>query len=274
REKFQSVSREVSQELGTMQSRFSSSYDDIRQRAQRTLSDIEGEQVRLKQELERLPEATRASAEHMRQSLQEQLKALEQLSSLSQREAQRADVVPPVTQPMPLPGAGRAISSVSQTLANELARARSAQAALPHSPPQGAPQQPDAGRDGWKLGDLLARASLDDSGHAELNLSGCARALDQTTASAIWSRFRAGQRGVMVRSIYSVDGRGLFDEWQRRYTAEPGFRQSVDRYLHDFQRLLREADQRDPSGRLSQSQIATEQGRAYLFLAHASGQLS
>ena len=270
REKFQSISREVSQEIGSLQSRFTTSYDDLRQRAHRTLSEIESEQTRLKHELERLPEATRASAETMRHSLQEQLKALEQLSSLTRREAQRADVAPPVhNSAIPIPAAGRAISSVTQTLANELAsRGHRPQAALPAAPA-------DAGRgDSWKLGELLARASQDEAAFGDLNLAAYGRALDQTTASAIWSRFRAGQRGVMVRSIYTVEGRGLFDDVQRRYASDQAFRQAADRYQHDFQRAIREAEQRDPSGRMAQGYIVSDQGRAYLFLAHASGHLA
>jgi hypothetical protein len=159
---------------------------------------------------------------------------------------------------------------VTQTLASELAaRGRTSPSVLAAAAGSAEPS-----RDGWKLGDLLARASQDEGGHGELNLAGYARALDQTTASAIWSRYRAGQRGVMVRSIYSVDGRNLFDETQRRYAGDPGFRHAIDRYMQDFIRVQREADQRDPSGRLGQSQIVSDQGRAYLFLAHASGQLA
>ena len=41
-----------------------------------------------------------------------------------------------------------------------------------------------------------------------------------------------------------------------------------------MQRVLRETDQRDPSGRTTLGYIASEQGRCYLFLAHATGKLS
>ena len=273
RQRFQNVSREVSQEIGTLQTRFSSGYDDIRQQARSSLADIESQQARLQDEIARLPDATRASAETMRHSVQEQLRALEHLSALSNREASRADVTAPMTgggRPSTQPPGGRAISSLAQALANELtARGRPQQTSLPGSGPA------DANRDGWKLGDLLARASQDDAaGSAEFDLGTCARALDQTTASAIWSRFRAGQRGVMVRSIYTVEGRGVFDEVQQRYAADPRFRQVIERFLLDFQRLLHEADQRDPTGRTSQGYVVSDQGRAYLFLAHATGQLA
>ena len=272
RKKFESISQQVSQDIGSLNSRLSTSYDDMRDRASRTLAEIDTEQQRLKRELERLPEATRASADQMRVSLQEQLKALEQLSSLSSREMHRAELTAPTPQaanPSATQAPPRAISSVTQTLANELAGRQRPSAGNSLVP---APAAAEQGRDGWKLGELLARASQDDSG--ELNLAGCARALDPTTASAIWSRFRAGQRGVMVRSIYTLEGRSLFDDVQRRYASDAGVRESVNRYLQDFVRILRDADQRDPSGRTSQSHIVSDHGRAYLFLAHASGHLS
>ena len=43
--------------------------------------------------------------------------------------------------------------------------------------------------------------------------------------------------------------------------------------LVDFERLLVEAEQKDPSGRTAQSYIVSDSGRVYLFLAHASGRL-
>lgn len=348
RNRFTHVTREVSDEFGSMSQRFSESSEEMRRNAQRTLAEIESEQMRLKAQLERLPEATRASAESMRSSLQEQLKALEQLSQLSGREATRADISPPLgamptrelaaqpvmpqpaptvapPQPQPQPQP-RSISSVTQRLANELAAARGrgpdiapAPQPQPQAPPQQqqpyvqpqmqpqapvapvtapsagglssyTPQQPQStavttraaapqaasGREGWSLGDLLARASEEEETNRStgINIAAIARSLDATTASAIWSRFRAGQRGVMVRSIYTAEGRAAFDEIQRRYKTEAGFRESVDRYMLDFEQLLRDGDHRDPSGRTSQGYVTSDSGRVYLFLAHASGRLA
>ena len=50
--------------------------------------------------------------------------------------------------------------------------------------------------------------------------------------------------------------------------------QTVNRYLMEFEGLLRQAESRDPSGQLVQGQLVSEMGRAYLLLAHASGRLS
>jgi F0F1-type ATP synthase membrane subunit b/b' len=278
RAKFTDVSREVSEQIGSLSSRFSTTSEEMRQKARNTLSELEEEQSRLREQLERLPEATRASAETMRTSLQEQLRALEQLSSLSSREAARREISPPA--PLPPQSGGRAHASDSRSISvtqnftqelNNRARENQRQAAATN-----VSADADDNREGWSLGDLLARASLDDDGGAPgapLNVQVIARALDATTASAIWSRFRTGQRGIMVRSIYTTDGRTAFDSVQRRYRSEDDFRQTADRYMLDFENLLREADSRDPSGRSAQGYVTSDSGRVYLFLAHASGRL-
>jgi hypothetical protein len=100
-----------------------------------------------------------------------------------------------------------------------------------------------------------------------------ARAIDARTAAGVWQRFRTGEPGVLGRHIYTPDGQSTFDEIAYRYTSESDFRISVDRYINDFERLLGEAEQSDPSGRVVQNYLTSDQGRVYLLLAHASGRL-
>jgi hypothetical protein len=304
RAKYADATREVSQEIGSLSSRFSESSDEIRRRAQRTLAEIEEEQARLRERLQELPEATRSSTEAMRATLQDQLKALDQLSSLTIREARRAEISSPLapSQHRPQPAAaGRSISSLTQSLANEMAaRHRPGElpirsgatyagpnAPVPPAPVRHAATTPnlpataaqiaaaEQGREGWSLGDLLARASQDEetARGGALDVQAIARSLDSTTASAIWSRFRLGQRNFMVRSLYAPEGQVAFDEVQRRFKTDESFRQTVERYMADFEKMLRAADQRDPTGNEAQSCIVQDTGRVYLFLAHASGRL-
>ena len=100
------------------------------------------------------------------------------------------------------------------------------------------------------------------------------RAVDPATASAIWNRIRAGQRNVMVRSIYSPDARGAFDQVASRVKTDPELAQTVSRYLSDFERIIKDADSRDPSGRMAHTHLISDTGRVYLFLAHAAGRIS
>jgi hypothetical protein len=111
------------------------------------------------------------------------------------------------------------------------------------------------------------------SPNGQLRLDEIARAIDHRTAAEVWQRFRAGERGVLGRHIYSLDGQTTFDEISRRYDREGEFRVTVDRYIGDFERLLGDAEQSDPDGRMLQSYLTSENGRVYLLLAHASGRL-
>ena len=357
RGRFSNVSTEVTQQLGSLTSRFDETSEEVRRRAAHAASELETEQRRLREQIEQLPRTTQSSAEAMRRALQDQLKAIEQLTVLTQREAVRRDVAPPVPLPstdipqghapqqMPQPihvepmataqaapvrppersDRARALSSLTSGLAQELAarqapalsemtpRSAPAPAPAPQAPaflpaqmqpsPQSAVAVPPSatasqGRDSWSLGDLLARASVDEE-HGQqatqqqppesqpaalppaaapqgppFNVAQLARALDSATASAIWSKLRGGQRGVMVRSIYSAEGRATFDDVSRRYAGDTNFQATVSRYLTDFERILRDTEQNDPTGRQAQAYANSETGRVYLFLAHASGRLS
>jgi hypothetical protein len=293
------VSSEVSQHLGSLSSQFDATSEEVRQRAARAATDLETEQRRLRDQIEQLPQTTQSSAEAMRRALQDQLKAIEHLSSLSQREVQRHELAPPVplaatdvppqAPPMPRPpeptDRTRALSSLTTGLAQEMAVRQAAQAPVPtatfrpgqmQAAPNGPVASPLSGRESWSLGDLLARASVeeDQGGGPALNVAQLGRALDGATAAAIWSKLRTGQRGIMVRSIYAQEGRETFDEVSRRYAAEPGFQATVNGYLNDFERILRETEQQDATGRAAQAYANSETGRVYLFLAHASGRLS
>ena len=249
RSKVSGVSQEVSQHLGAIANQFNETSEDLKARAARAAADLQIEQERIRAEAERLPVVARESAESMRHALSDQLRALEQLSSLSNRE--RRDVTPP--------GPMAAGAPVSLTAAFAAQRGE-----------QNLPVSIVDNGERWTLGDLLARASREDGA---INIASIARALDPTTASAIWSRFRAGQRGIMVRSIYTNEGRALFDEISARYRTDVDFRRVVDRFLVDFEWLVRDIEQKDPAGRSVHNHLISDSGRVYLFLAHASGRL-
>ena len=258
---FSTVGREMSTQMGTLSSRLTETSEDLRQRTQRATSELIAEQELLRAEADRIPAAARESTDGMRRVLQEQIRALDRLSNLSNREVQRRDVTPPVRGALASPYGSQASGGPAPMAQNR-----------------------------WSLGDLLARASADGmpnqnsqaydegpnsaAGGAPINLEVIASALDPDTAAALWSRYRAGQRGIMVRSLYSAEGRNTFDEVVRRYASEPDFRGTVEKFLADFELLLRESEARDPSGRTAETHLASPSGRTYLFLAHASGRLN
>ena len=139
------------------------------------------------------------------------------------------------------------------------------------------------------MGDLLARASDEKVRNSSesrpsrkqestaagggLKIDVIAKAIDHQTAANVWQRYQSGERGVFNRNLYSNDGQIAFDEIQNRYHADPAVRQTVLRYLSDFEKLLKEAQKRDPAGSLMINYLVSETGRVYLLLAHASGRI-
>lgn len=266
RNRFQNVSGELSREFEMLSNRLSTASEETRMRAAEAAATLAREQARIREEASRLPGSARDTAESMRRTLQDQLRAIEQLTQLSQRANAPREITRP--EPARLPPVSLTSSLIQQE--NTHGRGRGA--------------QQDA-REGWSLGDLLARASHDEeanppapepppsSGPVRLDVGMIARALDAATASSIWNRIRAGQRNVLVRSIYAPEARALFDEIAKRSQTDHDLSQSIFRYLTDFERIIKEADARDPSGRTAHNHLVSDTGRVYLFLAHAVGRI-
>lgn len=374
RDNFSSVSKEMKSQFGSLSSRFDETTNEVRARAKQASQAIEDEQTRLREKLAMIPDNTRESAEAMRRSLQDQLKALDQLSEIANREGRNRDVTTPDTGassasqgavdprrqieppagsygPGPASPASRVekerqLSSLSSSLARELharplrtnsrptnpqaeptdanyqpapmnpgapghhpspnpsapGARQAAPAQQPHGMPPGANQGAAQGGQGenWSLGDLLKRASEDDADDPKENspaearpadvpsapqashphpassmpdISLMVKAIEPSTAKEIWARLRAGQRGILVPSLYPPDARAAFEELRRRYANEVHLREAIGRFLADFEQTVRNAEQKDPSGQLIQSHLVSDMGRAYLFLAHVSGRL-
>ncbi len=202
------------------------------------------------------------------------------------------------------------ITSVTANLAQQLSSAvsieqrRQAPEAMPRAEATGAPAakppQPQPRREQWSLGDLLARASEPETEQmapvtqppppeflrrpvqgqvappqersaSEIRLIDLASAVDDRMAAEVWLRFRRGERDILNRRLYTPQGQTAFDEISTRYGRDPDFQSTVDRYMGDFERLLKEAETRDKDGRLLQNYLTSETGRVYLMLAHASG---
>ena len=296
---FETVITQIGRQLEQMRGTFDNTSRGMREAAQQTASDLDSLRAEMQKRMEALPEHTAQATAAIRKALSEQLKEIEAITAptLPRPTAPAPDpyrpAPPPVrpsgldaAPPLQFDGRGRQmsppddISHIAGGLAQQLSGAS-------YVPPRGpAP----AGGGQWSVGDLLSRASEPaDQGYAgaanfgarpaatqaggQLRLDEIARAIDYRTAADVWQRFRAGDRGVLGRHIYNLDGQTTFDEISRRYGREGDFRMTVDRYIADFERLLGEAEASDPDGRMLQNYLTSESGRVYLLLAHASGRL-
>ena len=145
----------------------------------------------------------------------------------------------------------------------------------------------ERGQAGW-LSDLLARATEVEEAQAALPLAATdgrgneplaaittdiARMIDANATNKAWERYRRGDENAFDRAIYIGRGAQTFDEIRRRYRADADFRATIDRYVQEFERLLSQIQNDDPEDRMLHGYLASDSGKVYTMLAHASGRL-
>ena len=156
--------------------------------------------------------------------------------------------------------------------------------------PPVAPAGSDQGRDGW-LSDLLSRtdgagagapppaprgrpAQNATSGNPlELLSLDIGRLMDRNLAAEMWDRYQRGEGKAFTKRLYTPAGQKAFDEVARKYRSDRNFKQTVDRYIAEFERLLDEVAREDRGPQALRGHLTSETGLVYTLLAHAAGRL-
>src|SRR6202795_1823268 len=155
--------------------------------------------------------------------------------------------------------------------------------------PPVSPASSDRGREGW-LSDLLSRTdaggpsgrevprarpappAAGDNPLASLSLD-IGRLMDRNLAAEMWDRYQRGESKAFSKRLYTPAGQKAFDEVARKYRADRGFKQTVDRYIAEFERLLDEVAREDRGPQALRGHLTSEPGLVYPLLAHAAGRL-
>jgi len=165
----------------------------------------------------------------------------------------------------------------------------------PNQPPpaRGATPSASAAGSGW-LTDLLSRASREetqgsapaasrDTGRYEAEAPrdatdsldtlsvDIARMIDHEAAADLWERQKRGEKGLFSRRIYTLQGQKAFDEIREKYRTDPEFRQTVEHYIHEFERLLDDVSRGDRGAAVVRNYLTSDTGKVYTMLAHAAG---
>ncbi|MGA7483892.1 MAG: hypothetical protein WBW26_18650, partial [Bradyrhizobium sp.] len=158
--------------------------------------------------------------------------------------------------------------------------------------PPVAPAGSDQGRDGW-LSDLLSRTDGAGAGAplppaqrgrpAQQNATSgnpleslsldIGRLMDRNLAAEMWDRYQRGEGKAFSKRLYTPAGQKAFDEVARKYRSDRNFKQTVDRYIAEFERLLDEVAREDRGPQALRAHLTSETGLVYTLLAHAAGRL-
>jgi hypothetical protein len=158
--------------------------------------------------------------------------------------------------------------------------------------PPVAPAASGQGQDGW-LSDLLSRTdggagappppaaprgrgaqAGGTSGNPLESLSlDIGRLMDRNLAAEMWDRYQRGESKAFSKRLYTPAGQKAFDEVARKYRSDRNFKQTVDRYIAEFERLLDEVAREDRGPQALRNHLTSETGLVYTLLAHAGGRL-
>ena len=97
--------------------------------------------------------------------------------------------------------------------------------------------------------------------------------MDRNLAAEMWDRYQRGESKAFTKRLYTPAGQKAFDEVSRKYRADRGFKQTVDRYIAEFERLLDEVAREDRGPQALRGHLTSETGLVYTLLAHAAGRL-
>jgi hypothetical protein len=275
--------------------RFAEVVAGMKQMAAEMRSELEATRAELRRGIFELPQETAESAAQMRRVIVDQIEALAELNRIVARHGRSLDAAEPSwrgqreeTPPLSL-SAGRGEPSPSRDGGNARTAARPDSAFAPRR--GGEAPAADSSRS-W-LSDLLSRASResDEPGHEfpreparndertvrhtiesldSLSVD-IARMIDHEAAVDLWDRYKRGERNVFTRRLYTLQGQKAFDEIRRKYRSDREFKQTVDRYIEEFERLLEEVSRDDRGQIVARTYLTSENGKVYTMLAHAAG---
>lgn len=86
-------------------------------------------------------------------------------------------------------------------------------------------------------------------------------------------RYRNGERNIFARRLVSVLGREQADRIGRKYREDSEFKDTVDRYIEQFETLMEETAGRDRENVLAETYLTSQTGKVYVMIASSIGRL-
>ena len=87
-------------------------------------------------------------------------------------------------------------------------------------------------------------------------------------------RYRNGERNVFARRLVSILGREQTERIGRKYREDGEFRDTVDRYIQQFETLMEQTARSDRENVLVETYLTSQTGKVYVALASAIGRLA
>lgn len=94
-----------------------------------------------------------------------------------------------------------------------------------------------------------------------------AKALSTDVSETAWASYLRGDRGIFTRRAVSLLENAEAKAVQAHYEAESEFREHVNRYIHDFETMLRQLLSTRDGNALGVTLLSSDMGKLYVALA-------
>ena len=288
------------QEAGSMfqqaADKFAGIVQSMKQMASELHHELDATRADLRRGVLEMPQEAAESTAQMRKVIVDQIEALAELNRIVARHGRGLDVASNTRTTQRDEEVAMAVAGARVETARPAPRSRDASASSLPPPdigmtgprraeaPPVSPADSDQSRDGW-LSDLLNRADTDTDPRLRQPQPRAAgnplealsldinRLLDRELAAEMWDRYQRGERKAFSKRLYTPAGQKAFDEVTRKYRSDRGFKQTVDRYINEFERLLDDVSRDERGPALLRNHLISETGLVYTLLAHAAGRL-
>ena len=283
--------------------RFTDLLQGMRQMAGEMQRELETTRAELRRGILELPQETAESAAQMRRVIVDQIEALAELNRIVARHGRGMDAAEParrgrprgaarlrrradaprcepprmepprarrsarpaaprsdITGAAPLPRAPRRIA-LAQPGRTRARRQRPQRLAVRPAAPRLARRKSRAAEERAPRGDDARRAhTIESLDSLSVDI---ARMIDHDAAAELWDRYKRGERNVFTRRLYTLQGQKTFDEIRKKYRGDREFKQTVDRYIGEFERLLEEVSRDDRGQVVARTYLTSETGKVY-----------
>ena len=218
--------------------------------------------------LVRVREAARAAAGHAREAISAVIP--ESAANLSHAAAQAMDatVTEAVRQQIAdleatSQRAATAARKASERLTRQMLTLGESAAAL-----EGRIEEERALRDEQERGGMSRRVALliESLNSTAIDVT---KILSNDVTDSAWQAYLKGDRGVFTRRAVRLLESGEAREIAQHYDEEPEFREQVNRYIHDFENMLRRVLADREGDTLSVTLLSSDMGKLYVALAQA-----
>jgi hypothetical protein len=93
--------------------------------------------------------------------------------------------------------------------------------------------------------------------------------LSSDVTDSAWAAYLRGDRGIFTRRAVRLLDSGEAREIHRNYDSDPEFREQVNRYIHDFEAMLRNILSTRDGSALGVTLLSSDMGKLYVALAQA-----